>query len=60
MDTNSKDNQSSIFPRLMNKEALDHMFSDVRGNERMEELMAAVKEYITEKTNCSDERRNKK
>ena len=60
MDKNRKDNQSSIFPRLKNKEELDHMFSDVRGNEPMEELMAAVKEYITEKTNENDARRNKK
>jgi len=44
----------------MSTEELDHMFSDVRGNERMEELMAAVKEYITEKTNSNDERRNRK
>ena len=60
MDKNSKDNQSSIFPRLMNTEELDHMFSDVRGHEPMEELMAAVKEYITEKTNGNDAKRNKK
>ncbi len=60
MDKNSKDNQSSIFPRLMNTEELDYMFSDVRGNEHMEELMAAVKEYITEKTNGNDASRNKK
>ena len=54
MDKNSKDNHGSISPRLMNTEELDHMFSDVRGNEPMEELMAAVKEYITEKTNEND------
>ncbi len=60
MNTNGKDNQSSIFPRLMSTEELDHMFSDVRGNERMEELMAAVKEYITEKADSNDERRNRK
>jgi len=54
MAENSEDKQGSIFPRLMNNEELDHMFSDVRGNEPMEELMAAVKEYIKEKANSDD------
>jgi len=60
MDKNSKDNHGSIFPGLINTVELDHMFSDVRGNEFMEELMAAVKEYITEKTNGNDARGHKK
>ena len=60
MDKNSKDNHNSIFPGLISTEELDHMFSDVRGNELMEELMAAVKEYITEKTNGNDASGHKK
>jgi hypothetical protein len=46
-DDESKDNISiEESPEL---KELEYRFSDVRGNEIMEELIAAVKEYLTEK-----------
>lgn len=43
----SPDNMSSAVSAELKE--LEYRFSDVRGNEIMEELMAAVKEHITEK-----------
>ncbi|MBE9546023.1 MAG: hypothetical protein IMF10_00840 [Proteobacteria bacterium] len=53
-NTKKNDSQDSISPVLTAIEELEHRFSDVRGNAIMEELMAAAKEYITEK-GSSDE-----
>jgi hypothetical protein len=43
-------NPDTIPPAVLTKlKELEYTFSDVRGNAIMEEIMAAVKEYITEK-----------
>ena len=41
--------QQSSLSTITDIETLKSKFSDVRGNEIMEELLAAVKEHITEK-----------
>jgi hypothetical protein len=44
------DSPDNISPAVSTElEELEYRFSDVRGNAIMEELMVAVKEYITEK-----------
>lgn len=48
-NTQKNDSQNNISPAQKEMEELEHKFSDVRGNAIMEELLDAVKEYITEK-----------
>ena len=45
---------NDIFPETTSVEELERRFSDVRGNPIMEELMAAVKEYLTQKGRIDD------
>lgn len=47
----SQDSISSIAEEI---EALESKFSEVRGNEIMEVLMDAAKEYLTEKGDCDE------
>ena len=56
MNTKENDGQDSISPMLKKIEELEYKFSDVRDNAIMEDLLAAVKEYITEKGNGNDYR----
>ena len=49
VNTDRDDSQDNVSPELMKMEELEHKFSDVRNDAIMEELMAAVKEYITER-----------
>ena len=48
MAKNNEKQQSSLSTKT-DIESLESKFCDVRGNEIMEELLAAAKEYITEK-----------
>lgn len=47
----SQDSISSIAEEI---EALEYKFSEVRGNEIMEALMDAAKEYLIEKGNSNE------
>jgi len=49
VNTKKDDSQDTVSHELMEMGELEHKFSDVRNDEIMEELMAAVKEYITER-----------
>ena len=49
VNTDKDDSQDNVSPEPMEREELEHKFSDVREDAIMEELMAAVKEYITER-----------
>ncbi|GAG05096.1 unnamed protein product [marine sediment metagenome] len=49
VNTDKDDSQDNVSPEPMEMEELEHKFSDVRDDAIMEELMAAVKEYITER-----------
>jgi hypothetical protein len=51
--TKNNNRQHSSLSTITDIETLESKFSDVRGNEIMEELLAAVKEYITEES-CTD------
>ena len=47
--TKNNDRQQSSLSTATDIETLENKFSDVRGNGIMEDLLAAVKEYIAEK-----------
>jgi len=54
VNTKKNDSQDNVSPALTEMEELEYKFSDVRGDAIMEELMAAVKEYITERESSND------
>ncbi len=56
--TDKDDSQDNVSPEPMEMEELEHKFSDVRDDAIMEELMAAVKEYITERGSGNDTGQN--
>lgn len=54
VNNKENDSQDNVPPAPMEMEELESKFSDVRGDAIMEELMAAVKEYITERESSND------
>ena len=54
VNTDKDDSQDNVSPEPMKMEELEDKFSDVRDDAIMEELMAAVKEYITERAHGND------
>ena len=54
VNTDKDDSQDTVSPALIKMEELEHKFSDVRDDAIMEELMAAVKEYIAEREHGND------
>lgn len=58
VNTDKDDSQDNVSPEPMEMEELEHKFSDVRGDAIMEELMAAAKEYITERGSGNDTGQN--
>ena len=54
VNTDKDDSQDNISPAPMEMEELERTFSNVRDDAIMEELMAAVKEYIVEREHGND------